>query len=44
MSGPHRILLSGLRDIDFRGTVLSANRLQWMRNNYGFTANKDVII
>lgn len=33
-----------LRGIDFSQTTLPPQRIRWMRNNFGFTATRDVII
>jgi hypothetical protein len=33
-----------LREVNFRDTTLPPKRLQWMRNNLGFTATRDVIV
>lgn len=41
---PFTIKPSQLRKIDFTKTTLPPQRIQWMRNNHGFTATRDAIV
>jgi hypothetical protein len=41
---PLTILPRQFREIDYSQTTLPPKRLQWMRNNYGFTATRDEIV
>lgn len=41
---PVTVKMGGLRDIDFTKTTLPPQRIQWMANNYGFTATRDAIV
>ncbi len=41
---PVTVHLGNLRDIDFTKTTLPPKRIQWMANNYGFTATRDAIV
>lgn len=41
---PFTVKPSEIREIDFSKTTLPPQRLQWMRNNHGFTATRDLII
>ena len=38
------ISLERLREADFRGTELPADRLRWMLKNYGYTATRSATI
>jgi hypothetical protein len=41
---PKVFKLSTLREVDFTKTTLPPSRIQWMRNNLGFTATRDTIL
>lgn len=41
---PFVIKPSELRNMDFTATTLPPQRIQWMRDNHGFTATRDAII